>query len=398
MTNQPHFKGKLWPRSQFEKVDVLQCALNDGNKEFNARQKDLQEIYEYNSKLMVLPLELIVYILEILYYQGKLRPKFLRVSKLFYVIVLGMIYRVPALKATNFFSFMDTISANKTIGDNIRELDLSRIIQTGKNAFIAKVLKRSRKNLELFVAPQTSFGLGPLIALKNCENLKVLDLRLVSETLNLAELFKSIRNLSNLTHLSFPRSSIEIDNVSTIVWPSKLTFLRLSGGISDDFLQSSNFPASIVQLEFAHCPAVKDFGFQNLLYRLGKNLRTLKVQYPMPGLTEKSLNSVFVHCPDLIVLEIAVDYVSNTFFDEENLQYLPYERPLKTLYIESSGMLGTTNRLEPIDLALAINDDRLPNLKNVRCTAKLSWDPKSEYVSYIVDVLDERNGGLYIGY
>lgn len=61
-------------------------------------------------------------------------------------------------------------------------------------------------------------------------------------------------------------------------------------------------------------------------------------------------------------------------------------------------MLGTSTKLDPIDLAIAINEDRLPFLKNIRCTAKLGWDPKSEYVTFIVDALDERGGGLYIGY
>ena len=67
-------------------------------------------------------------------------------------------------------------------------------------------------------------------------------------------------------------------------------------------------------------------------------------------------------------------------------------------WFDCSGMLGTSTRLEPIDLAIALNEERLPMLKNVRCTAKLGWDPQSEYVSYIVDELDDRGGGLYIGY
>lgn len=398
LTNQQNYKGKVWPRSQFEKIDVLSCCLNKGNMDMKEAIESEMKRIEENKKMMKLPVEIMVNILEILEAGRKLKPKYLRVCKLFYLIVIPMLYRRPLLKATNFFAFVDTISSNKTIGTYIRQLDLSYIIQTGKNAFVAKLLKRSRKNLEVFVAPQSSFGLGPLIALKNCEKLKVLDLRLVSETLNLVELFNSIKSLNELTHLSFPRSSIEIEDFKSVQWPTHLSFLRLSGGISDDFLMQSDFPSSITQLEFAHCPAVKDFGFHNLLFKLGKHLTTLKVQYPMPGLKSNSLDQVFRYCPNLRVLEVSVDYVSNSFFDEENLSYLPYSRPLKSLYIESSGMLGTSTRLDPIDLAIAINEDRLPVLKNIRCTAKLGWDPKSEYVTYIVDTLDERGGGLYIGY
>lgn len=384
----------------------MKCCLNNRNKEYDAIVAEPVEPSEIinqtndqiDENLMTLPLEIIMYILEILDYQGKLKPKFLRVSKLIYEIALPLIYKSPKLKATNFFSFVEAMSLKRNFGDHVQQLDLSYIIQTGKNAYVAKLLKRSRKKLSIFIAPQTSFGLGPTIALKNCEHLRVLDLRLVSETLNLEELFRSIRTLKELTHLSFPRSSIEVSDCGKISWPPKLSFLRLSGGISDDFLSKSNFPATITQIEFSHCPAVKHDGFENILRRFGNNLTSLKVQYPMPGLKDNSLDSVFRFCPHLTYLEVAVDYLSNTFFDEENLPYLPFERPLRSLYIDSSGMLGTSNKIDAIDLAIALSDDRLPCLKNVSCTVKLGWDPKSEYVTYIVDALDEKLGGLYMGY
>lgn len=398
LTTQFHYKGKVWPRSQFEKIDVLLCCLNNGNKDFQEALQETHEQIERESKLLPLPLEIIIDIFEILYREGQLKPKFLRLSKLFYAIVLPMIYRSPKLKATNFFAFVETVSSNKKVGEHIRQLDLSYIIQTGKNAYVAKLLKRSRKLLEIFVAPQTSFGFGPLIALKNCSNLRVLDLRLVSETINLDELFQSIRTLDKLTHFSFPRSSIEVNNCASISWPPSLSFLRVSGGISDDFLCQSSFPLTIKQLEFAHCPAVKHDGFQSMVMKLGSNLTSLKVQYPMPGLRNDSLDVVFQYCPYLVYLEVAVDYTSNAFFDDENLPDLPFHRPLRSLFIDSSGMLGTSDRLDPIDLAIALNDNRLPHLKNLSCTAKLGWDPKSEYVSYVANVMDERGGGLYIGY
>lgn len=348
--------------------------------------------------LLVLPLELIAYIFELLLQQGKLTPKFLLISRLFYAIVLPLIYRKPILRGNNFFQFVETISSNKRIGEHIRDLDLSYVNQSGKNAFVAKLLKRSRPFLEAFTAPQTSFGLAPLIALRSCTHLKVLDLRLVSETLNLDELFQSIKQLQNLKHLSFPRSSIEINDYKNVKWPPQLQFLRVSGGISDDFLMQSDFPDSISQMEFAHCPKVKHCGFQHLLFKVGPNLRSLKIQFPMPGLQSNSLDIIFTYCPNLVVLEVSLDYMSSNFFDDELLPLLPEPRPLRILYIDSSGMLGTTDKLDPLDLALALEENRLPHLKFVRCTAKLGWDPKSDGVSFVADELEERKGGLYIGY
>lgn len=397
LTKQDRIVGKMWPVSQFEKVDVLKCCLNNGNPDYKPKVKPDYEVHE---GLMNLPIELVHYILQILHFKRQLKPKFLRVSKLFYQLTMPMIYESPRLKATNFFAFVDTVSNNKPIGNHIRQLDLSHIIQSGKNAFVAKLLKRSRKSLELFVAPQTSFGLGPLVSLKNCENLTVLDLRLVSETLNLAQLFNSISQLTKLTRLSFPRSSIEIESglVPTIQWPPRLTALRILGGISDEFLINSNLPSTITQLEFAHCPAIEDYGIKTLLYRFGNNLKVLKVEYPMPGLKEDSLDIIFEACPNLVSLLIYVDYISSDFFEEGYLPFLDHDRPLKTLYIESSGMLGTSTKLHPLDLAMALSDGRLACLKNIRCTAKLGWDPESEFIQTIVDVLEQRGGGMYLGY
>lgn len=347
---------------------------------------------------LLLPLEIFYQIFDILHDMGYLKSKHLRLSKLFYILLLPIYYRRPILKGSNFFQFVESISNNKNIGNFIRDLDLSFVNQAGKNAFVAKLLKRSRPLLESFTAPQTSFGLGPLIALRGCVSLKVLDLRLVSETLNLEELFQSIHLLENLTHLSFPRSSLEISDYKRVHWPPKLEYLRVSGGISDDFLIESDFPTTIKHIEFAHCPKVKHVGFQHFLFKVGHNLKSLRVQYPMPGLQGNSLDIIFIYSPNLLLLETTVDYMSAEFFDEESLQYLLYPRPLRSLYLESSGMLGTADKMDPLDLAVALSDGRLPNLKNVRCTAKLGWDPKSDGVSYIVDELEERKGGLYIGY
>lgn len=396
MTDNKQYKGKIWPVSKFEKVDVLNCALNGGNRAYLI--KELVPVHAHNPELLTLPVEIMAYIFEILYYTGFLLPKHLRVSKMVYSIVLPLIYKNPKLKATNFFAFVDSISTNKYLANHIYQLDLSYIIQTGKNAFVSKLLKRSKKNLAYFVAPQTSFGFTPLFALRNCQKLRVLDLRLVSETLNLEDLFDSIKNLNELTSLSFPRLSVSIANYNNINWPPKLSYLRVSGGISDEFLMKTNFPSTITFLEFAHCPQIKDFGLKNILHRVGKNLKSLKVQYPMPGLSGSALDIVFGYCPNISILEVTVDYMSQEFFDETNLKFTYPPRKLKSLYIDSSGMLGTASKIDPIDLALAMTEGRLPNLKNLRCTVKLGWETKSEYVSYIADELDDRGGGFYTGY
>ena len=215
----------------------------------------------------------------------------------------------------------------------------------------------------------------------------------MSKPLNLKEFFQAIRQFDALTHLSFPRSSIEISGYSPVTSPPKLKYLCVSGGISNDFLIHSEFPPSIAHMEFAHCPKFKYQGFDFLLQKFGYYLRTLKIQFPMPGLLPSSLDTVFQNCTNLLVSELNVDYASAEIFSVEHLPMIP-GRPLRTLYIESSGMLGTTDKLNPIDLALALDDGRLPNLKNVRCIAKSGWNPDSDVVSFIAQELEERGGGL----
>ncbi|OBA24045.1 hypothetical protein METBIDRAFT_76932 [Metschnikowia bicuspidata var. bicuspidata NRRL YB-4993] len=401
LTQKAELQGKKWPLSQFEKVDVLACCLYYGS---DAHMRDLQlekaaqQHAQAAQKRPVLPPEIVAYILEILWFWGELKPRFLRLSRLLHAMAAPLLYRRPELRGDNFHRFVDTVNGHKTFGSYIRDLDLAYVNQSGKNASVAKLLKRLRPVLVHFVAPQTSFGLGPLMALRGCVRLKSLDLRLVSETLNLEELFLSIRQLDSLTHLSFPRLSIEISDYSGIKWPPRLEYLRVSGGISDEFLMQLAFPTTIRHMEFAHCPKVEHFGFQHLLLEFGRNLRSLRIQFPMPGLHANSLDSVFELCPNLHTLEVSVDYLLAEFFDERYLQKRLDPRPLRTLYIDSSGMLGTTDKLDAIDLALALSEARLPLLKNVRCTAKLGWDPKSDGVLHIASELEDRGGGLYIGY
>lgn len=376
--------GQLWPRSQFEKVDLLAASMHGNLQESLATPQG-----------MTLPIEIMMCIFDILHHWGYLKPKHLRLSKLLYHILVPLIYRCPVVRGNNFFGFVDTVTTTK-LGGYIKDLDLSHVNHLGKNAYVAKLLRRSRDQLEAFTASQTSFGLGPLIALRGCEQLKVLDLRLVSETLNLEELFHLIRDLNKLTHLLFPRSSLEISNYDNVRWPPELQFLRVSGGISDDFLIKAPFPETIAHIEFAHCPKVGHLGLRHFLHTVGRHLKSLRVQFPMPGLQPDSLDTVFKLCPNLSLLEISVDYTQR-IFDDDMLSKALGSR-LRALYIDSSGMLGTNDKIDPLDLAVALGDERLPLLRNVRCTAKLGWNPKSDYVLYIADTLDERGGGLYIGY
>ena len=344
-------------------------------------------------QLMALPIEIIVWIFEIYCHTYRIRSKHLTLSKLLYAALVPLVYHHPVLKATNFYGFVDAITKKRHLGRQVKQLDMSTVVQLGKNAFVAKLLKRLAPSLETFVAPCTSFGFGPLLALKNCLNLKILDLSLVLEMLDLGELFRLVSRLQHLTHLAFPRSLVEITDYETICWPPRLAHLHISGGVTDDFLIKLTFPLTITTLEFSNCPQIHDSGFHDILLKVGRNLTCFRIQYPMPNLSLGALDVVFNYAPFLKELEVLVEYVLGTFFDEDNLVPDP-QRPLRVLYLGSLGSLGTTTKLDPIDLAIALDDGRLPNLKHVITLARLGWGENTESVAYIADDLDQKGGGL----
>jgi len=400
--------SSAWPVSKFQKIDVLKFAIisekiKKGEMiefpiDFNTnKSKMMIKKVENNDKNLKLPIEILHLILT---YIEKLDPKYLRVCKLFYYLYVPILYEKPKLNSYNFFQFVETLSSVKNkVGKHVKILDLSPIIQSGKNSYVSKLLRRCAENLEIFVAPQTSFGYAPLVSLRGCKKIKVLDLRLVSETMNLKELFYSIRNAKDLTHLSFPRSSITCEEYDENLWPPNIWYLRLSGGVSDEFIMNSTLPKSITRLEFAHCPILKEFAIYNLLAKFGENLTHLSIQYPMPGLGEQSMDYIFTYCPNLIFLQVSVDYCSRYLFSEDLLPELFFkQRPLRTLWIDSSGGLGQGTKIHPDDLTIALMEDRLPCLKHIRITAKLGWDLKSDDVSDLINILEERDGGLYINY
>lgn len=334
----------------------------------------------------------------------KISSKYLLVCKQFYHFYLPFLYKRPVLDASNFPLFVETVGkVGSKIGTLVHHLDLSTIVQSGKNSSLSKVLRRCAPNLETFIAPQASFGYAPMMSLRSCKQLKVLDLSLVINTVNLNELFRAVPNFNSLTHLKFPKSSNDIDmklmpeNPTRL--PSSLWFLKMSGGITDDFVMESYFPQTIKRLELSHCSSLNDYAIYKMLKDLGKNLTHLTVQYPMSCLEDNSMDHLFTYCPNLLFLQLNVDYCTSNLFSDDFLPLLPETpRPLKTLWLESSGKLGQHAKIDPDDLTIAIMEERLPCLKNVRVTVKLGWDFKSDDVSYLINLLEETGGGLYLGY
>lgn len=372
---------------------------------FTSQEYDLQEIEalpEDDDSLeaqgpLALPWEIQGLILQRM---DKITVQHLLVCRNWYLMCIPFLYKSPQFSSRNYASFVSTIVDNKWkgLGENVKELDLSTILQSGKNSSISKLLRRCSPSLEQFTAPQTSFGSAPLTSLKACHKLKYLDLGLVSETVKLKELFLAIQNFTHLTHLAFPRSSVDCDGFNEFKWPPNLQYLKLSGGITNEFLAGTHWPKSITTLEFSSCPRLDEQGLYHVLSQIGDNLKHLYFHYPLPQLHDNSLDYVFRYCSNLISLQLMVDYCSKWAFSENMLLPLVYPRPLRTIYLDSSGSLGLAFKIHPDDFTIAIMESRLPCLKNISISSKLNWDVKSDDVTDLVSVFEDQGGSLYLSY
>ncbi|KAG0680990.1 hypothetical protein C6P42_004509 [Pichia californica] len=382
-----------------------------GNLSLNNNEK-LDESDIILNQQMKFPLEIILKILE--YTPKPYITNHLLLCRAIYWSFLCKIYLYPKLTSNNLLTFLDVISGDNAAHVNhsgdinsitknlklamkrkfqemVKCLDLSGVVQSGKNSYMSKLLRRTSASLEIFISSQSSFGAAPLVSIKSCLRLKVLDLRLVSESVNLSEMFKSIEYLPELEQLCFPRSSVTCDEFD-FKWPQNLWYLRLQGGITDKFATHVRFPATITNLEFAHCPHLTKGGLESILLNIGINLTRLSITYPMPKIGDKGADQSFLFCPNLKNFFIDIQYISWELFSEEFLVILEeYDRPLKSITIESTGYMGMCDKLSPNDITVAVDEDRLPCLERLGLSAMLGWDFKSEDMSDMVNELDHHN-------
>jgi hypothetical protein len=359
-----------------------------------------------------LPLELILHILE--YTPNPYITNHLLLCREIYWSFLQKIYAYPHLGSQNLLSFLDVISGDnaafirKSEESNkppknlklimkrkfqymVKCLDLSHVVQNGKNSYMSKLLRRTSGSIEIFISSQSSFGAAPLVSIKSCSKLKILDLRLVSESVNLVELFKAIEVLPDLEQLCFPRSSVTCDEFD-FNWPKKLWYLRLQGGITDLFARNVRFPNTITNLEFAHCPHLTRIGLDNILSNIGINLTSLSITYPMPLIGDDGADRSFWFCPNLVKFYVDIAYTSWELFSEELLVPLEeFERPLKSIIIESASYMGMCEKLTPNDITVAVDENRLPCLKRLGLSSMLGWDFRSDDMDDMVNVLDHHN-------
>lgn len=389
-----------------EAVKDMTISDDEGDSDQESTEEDgdeslhvssLEHEKEPHSGSLYLPPEVVDHIFS--YVSDPFPLELLFVCRLWYHIGLKYVYGEPEIEVKNYSKFVETISGSDYLGSLVKVLDLSNIIQSGKNSYTSRLLRRCSKSLKTFVAPQTSFGYAPLLSLKQCKVIENLDLGLVSETVDLRELFGAIKGASQLQRLEFPRSSVFCSDYD-FSWPKNLKHLGLSGGISNEFLNVTRFPSTITYLSLSHCPFITAESLRSLMRKLGEHLITLHVLYPLPALRPNALDSALRLCPKLINFTVSVDYITRHLFELGNLPTDKFGRPvahcLRNLTLDSSGLLGQGHKIEADDISLAILEDKIPDLVNVRISNRLGWNPNIEEIKELVEVLEMKDGGVYI--
>ncbi|PWW79929.1 hypothetical protein C7212DRAFT_355900 [Tuber magnatum] len=289
-----------------------------------------------------------------------------KVNRQWYLAATPYLYRYPKITSLNYTKFVTTICPSNThvnpsrFGGLVKRIDLSRIVHDSTPSLNAKLLHRTQVSLEEFVAPQAAFGYAALVAVRNCKQLRLLDLSLVSQSIKLESLFQHIQDLPRLVTFYFPRSSTLDHGKSTFNWPPRLERFSLAGRIGDSFLINTCLPSTLHELQIAHCPFVKD--------------TSININYHIPCLGFNAFDKVLIICPHLKKLTIAVDYVSAHLFDEENS---PSGHPLRWLDLESSGNPGVEKKITPDDVFIAVAEERLSELRVVRASKRLGWEEEN---------------------
>jgi hypothetical protein len=240
---------------------------------------------------------------------------------------------------------------------------------------------------------------------------------LVAEPPPLPDLFKTISHLEKLHTLRLPRSSgFGVHHKpSSFTWPPNLKELCLSGGIDAHFLHGIvSFPPTLRHLTIENCPNAKSHAVTHLLKKAVRplpNLESLKIAH-MPRISRYALDDVLLLLPQLKSLSISIDYVSDALFDPTHFHHNAHSIPeedaslpspakgaspigpnLRSLELTASSSSHTLDdSLTPIDILIAVVDDALPKLRQVRVARELAWDGPvwREDLERLVGVLQEE--------
>ncbi|KAJ5748828.1 uncharacterized protein N7511_010524 [Penicillium nucicola] len=217
---------------------------------------------------------------------------FCLVSRRWYSAGIEMLYSQPDITRGNSFAlFTSTVcpplrakKPSMDFGSMVRFLWLDRLVHHSSNSLTSRLLGRVKKNLQIFVAPRTSFSINSLAPLSKCTELIHLRLGLVIEPIELPVLKKAISNLHKLKLLVLPSSMLITDDQSGPSWPSNIQHMQLGGRFDLESMPTFRWPPNLKSLTFCGCEELNTFTLELILMneQLCSTLRTLSL-HPSNG-------------------------------------------------------------------------------------------------------------------
>ncbi|KAM3068442.1 hypothetical protein ACMFMG_009581 [Clarireedia jacksonii] len=356
------------------------------------------------SREIRLPLEIISHILSFIPIRASNQSTFhacTLVSRLWYSASIALLYQRPYLTGGNFNSFVTTVCPSKNahirqshLAVLVRRLDMGELVHNSSKSLTARLLGRLKGNIEEFVAPQASFAINSFAALSKCTKLRHLDLSLISASISNDLLFQTLKNLTELETLFFPRSSssdAQNREKKPYSWPPKLKALHLAGGVDDHFLHThlSNVPTALTHFSIQHCSMVYSFALLSTLETIGLRLQHLTIRHPMSRIGGGALDHVLLSCPSLIAFRISADFITNALF-----QSIPTGHPLRILDLDCSGTAGAEVEISAGKVYDAVDAGRLPDLRSVRVSSRLAWGATQrgrQDMKDLMDIMEEND-------
>jgi hypothetical protein len=298
-----------------------------------------------------------------------------------YDVGIPTLYEAPYLTGHAYTLFVRTVCPSviarikkSELAGLVKKLDLSTIVHQGTKTTTVRLLSRFSSNLELFIAPQASFGINCWAGLSKCTRLKLLDLSLISEEISYERLNQTLQKLQNLQHLYMPRCSTRFAISSErIIWPPRLQHLTLSGSVQGKFMwemlrQPETFPPTLYSISMLHCPGLDYTGTKSLLEKLANSLTTVELRN-LPAVKQGRFNCILDWLPRLTRLVLATDYIDQNFGNMPtsftSAQYLE-SKPLESLTLLASGQ----SEVDP-DRAFSVGD--LFDLIDSRFLGRMRW-------------------------
>lgn len=202
------------------------------------------------------------------------------------------------------------------------------------------------------------------------------------------DLFRSIGFLVALETFYLPRASSRQSQQrlhGDVNWPDGLREIRVSGGISDQYMMHMcGLPPSVTHLWMENCFSLTMYSIGPVLTHLAAQLQYLKI-----GGTMRSLGSDYRYGPltpthlhnmsHLVYLSVSVDLLAFRFFlslPEESLGGLQALQTLEIGYPDSFAAAGFA--VSASELFLAVTEGSLPKLRKLRVHRALGWTDSPE--------------------